>query len=209
MARKLSDIQLLRDNTNASKTGVNYGSKRPIQVSDLRTWFNNNFFRGDGKNDNTPSTGSGGVPSTSVSVNNSFSDRTWVSLFLTGTSEVDHNYYKGTSARLQVKCYANQSAAWKLVYGTKEWTAASNGTEIDTGNFFDVIAGVSTYSPGTTTGSKAYPMQIHFKTSGSAYSTITGFTATMGFGTTNCSWSNGSDTLSNINGGAWDHLTYN
>lgn len=219
MARKLSDIQSLRDNSNASKTGANYGSKRPISVDDLRKWMNNNFFRGTStsKTDSSPSTGSAGVPTTNISVNNSFSHRSWISIHAKGTSEKDHNYFKGTKARLRVKCEAAIPGKWKLVVGSIEDTTDSNGTYMDTGNTLNVRADTSTYSASTNTGSKAFSVEIHYLfDGGSTYSKLTGFTATMGYGTTNCSWKNDADSAIGIGGsggtegtGNWDHLTYN
>lgn len=219
MARELSEIQKLLDNTHAGKTGASYGDKRPISVNDLRVWMNNNFFRGNStsKTDDTPSTGNAGVPTTQISLNNSFSNRSWISVHAKGTSEKDHNYYKGTKARLRVKCQAAIPGKWKLVVGGIEDTTDSNGTYMDTGNTLNVRDDTSSYSPGTTTGERDFSAEIHYLfDGGSTYSKLTGFKATMGFGSTNSSWKNDADSAKNIGGsggtegsGAWDHLTYN
>jgi hypothetical protein len=219
MARKLSDLQSLRDNENASKTGANYGSKRPISVDDLRSYMNSNFFRGTStsKTDLTPTTGNAGVPSTNISVNSSFSNRSWISIFARGTSEKDHEYFSGTNGRLRVKCEAAIPGKWKLIINKGEYTASSNGAFMDTENTLDVLATTSTSSTSTNSGYTTYSTEIHYSfDGGSTYSKLIGFTATIGFGTTDCSWSNGTDTAINIGGkggtegtGDWDHLTYN
>lgn len=218
MARKLSDIQALRDNTHAGKTGSSYGSKRPISVSDLRTWMNSNFFRGNSTSitDNTPTTGNAGISDKNISVNSSFNNMSWISIRVKGTSETDHNYYKGTKGRLRIYCESAIAGHWKMKINSTEYTASGNSW-MDTGNTLDVRPGTSTYTPNTTTGTKNYSVELHYSfNGGTTYSKITGITATIGFGASNCSWSNGTDTALSLGGsggtegaGGWDHLTYN